>query len=69
MGWVRLRIEVALEEQLLRGLRWHADITPHNILNIQGRFKLADPGFMKFIKSTNQTPKEVLSGGTETYGT
>jgi serine/threonine protein kinase len=47
---------------------WHADIKPDNILIVQGKFKLADPGFVKFVKSTGGTPRELLPGGTESYG-
>ena len=57
---------------------WHADIKPDNILivaengpdgNEIEKFKLADPGFAKFVKKTGTSPIEVpLSGGTETYG-
>lgn len=59
-------------------LRWHADIKPDNILIIEEdgplgikmeRFKLADPGFAKFVEKRGPDPMEVpLSGGTETYG-
>lgn len=48
--------------------RWHADIKPDNILIVHGNFKLADPGFTKWVKKTDQVPKELLRGGTETYG-
>ena len=38
----------------------------------EGTFKLADPGFAKFINKSEEAsievPKELLSGGTETYG-
>ncbi|KAL8946445.1 MAG: hypothetical protein Q9222_007160 [Ikaeria aurantiellina] len=48
---------------------WHADIKPDNILSIQGKFKLADPGFARFKrKEVNCNPEEFLLGGTETYG-
>lgn len=47
---------------------WHADIKPDNILTVQGRFKLADPGFVKFVRKSGQDPEEVLLGGTATYG-
>ena len=57
--------------------RWHADIKPDNILiieeedstgNTRERFKLADPGFAKFVAKTCQNRKVMLTGGTETYG-
>jgi hypothetical protein len=48
--------------------RWHADIKPDNILSVQGKFKLADPGFATFIPKKDGIPKEHVSGGTETYG-
>ncbi|KFY94147.1 hypothetical protein V500_03400 [Pseudogymnoascus sp. VKM F-4518 (FW-2643)] len=47
---------------------WHADITPDNILIVQERFKLADLGFAKFVKTTQSDPEEFIYGGTETYG-
>lgn len=49
-------------------ISWHADIKPDNILIVHGKFKLADPGFVKFVKKTTIKPKEVQNGGTETYG-
>jgi hypothetical protein len=52
--------------------RWHADIKPDNILSVQGKFKLADPGFAKFVKKIKKThkvlPRQHVLGGTETYG-
>ena len=49
--------------------RWHADIKPDNILSVQGRFKVADPGFAKFVpKIEGQVAEEFVLGGTETYG-
>ncbi|KAL8772818.1 MAG: hypothetical protein Q9209_002163 [Squamulea sp. 1 TL-2023] len=47
---------------------WHADIKPDNILSVQGRFKLADPGFAKFVEKGEKDPEEFVLGGTETYG-
>ncbi|KAK0114162.1 hypothetical protein ONS95_013663 [Cadophora gregata] len=47
---------------------WHADIKPDNILLVHGKFKLADPGFMKVVRKTGKEPVEALSGGTETFG-
>ena len=49
-------------------IRWHADIKPDNILIVHEKFKLADPGFAKFIKKADGNPKEIVTGGTETYG-
>jgi serine/threonine protein kinase len=51
--------------------RWHADIKPDNILIVQGKFKLADPGFATFIRAnkSDPDPKTILLGGTTTYGT
>ncbi|OBT55671.1 hypothetical protein VE04_06921 [Pseudogymnoascus sp. 24MN13] len=48
---------------------WHADIKPDNILIVQGKFKLADPGFATFVKKKriNPEPKKVVTGGTEAY--
>lgn len=55
--------------KLMDGFRWHADIKPDNILIVQGKFKLADPGFATFVKkkNTETEPKKVVAGGTETY--
>ncbi|KAI9744665.1 MAG: hypothetical protein M1818_002194 [Claussenomyces sp. TS43310] len=51
---------------------WHADIKPDNILEIQGIFKLADPGFAKFLEKAKEMsssdPTANLSGGTYTFG-
>ncbi|KAL8820291.1 MAG: hypothetical protein Q9223_001457 [Gallowayella weberi] len=47
---------------------WHADIKPDNILSVQGKFKLSDPGFAKFKKKAETDPEEFVFGGTETYG-
>ncbi|KAF7505103.1 hypothetical protein GJ744_001243 [Endocarpon pusillum] len=46
---------------------WHADIKPANILSVQGNFKLADPGFARFEKSSERD-KTIISGGTTSYG-
>ena len=47
---------------------WHADIKPDNILSVQGKFKLSDPGFAKFVAKGEKDPEEFVMGGTETYG-
>ncbi|KAL8962851.1 MAG: hypothetical protein Q9193_000811 [Seirophora villosa] len=47
---------------------WHADVKPDNILSIQGKFKLCDPGFATFVRKTRNDPEAFLLGGTETYG-
>ncbi|KAL8972470.1 MAG: hypothetical protein Q9197_002763 [Variospora fuerteventurae] len=47
---------------------WHADVKPDNILSVQGKFKLSDPGFAKFVRKTDNDPEAFLLGGTETYG-
>jgi serine/threonine protein kinase len=55
----------------LTSYRWHADIKPDNILSVDGKFKLADPGFAKFVKMTEKDDidlKQFVLGGTETYG-
>ncbi|KUJ16335.1 uncharacterized protein LY89DRAFT_719074 [Mollisia scopiformis] len=50
------------------GNRWHADIKPSNVLEIDGEFKLADPGFAIFQKKIgNARPTAELTGGTKTY--
>lgn len=47
--------------------RWHADIKPDNILIVQGKFKLADPGFARFEKQAVGDLTTIF-GGTTTYG-
>jgi hypothetical protein len=47
--------------------RWHADIKPDNILWVQQRFKLADPGFARFERA-NEKDETIIRGGTRTYG-
>ncbi|KAL9633797.1 MAG: hypothetical protein Q9204_003254 [Flavoplaca sp. TL-2023a] len=49
-------------------LGWHADIKPDNILSVQGRFKLSDPGFAVFVEKRAMDLEEQVMGGTETYG-
>jgi serine/threonine protein kinase len=68
MGNEQRRPILARQSRLLTTTRWHADIKPDNILVVQGKFKLADPGFVKFVKKTNEEPREQVMGGTETYG-
>ncbi|KAK2056910.1 hypothetical protein LY76DRAFT_517425 [Colletotrichum caudatum] len=50
-------------------LTWHGDIKPENILRVNGRFKLADPGEarmrLKSIGTGDQKTK--ATGGTRTY--
>ena len=52
---------------LMRWRRWHADVKPANILFINGKFKLADPGFVKFVQNNIEDPTAVLEGCTWTY--
>lgn len=50
---------------------WHADIKPDNILEIQGKLKLADPGFARFKEKASGSvtdPTTNLRGGTHTFG-
>ena len=51
---------------------WHSDIKPDNILQVGGRFKLADPGFARFKKVDKargeRPPEDHILGGTATYG-
>ena len=61
---------------MLMSSRWHSDIKPDNILNVEDtgtgicKFKLADPGFAQFEPKDRDTkiPKRKLWGGTKTYG-
>ena len=53
---------------MLTVFSWHADIKPDNIISVQGKFKLSDPGFATFKTKSEQDPEEFLLGGTETYG-
>ncbi|KAF2006619.1 hypothetical protein P154DRAFT_615336 [Amniculicola lignicola CBS 123094] len=51
---------------------WHADIKPENIILVRNQYKLADPGFARFKKKTQEkgaAPPEIkVHGGTDTYG-
>lgn len=51
---------------------WHADIKPDNILEVEGKFKLADPGFAIFLKrdkeKSESEPKARIQGGTYSLG-
>lgn len=47
--------------------RLHADIKPANILNVQGEFKLGDPGLACFGSGEAETCIQLL-GLTETFG-
>ena len=49
-------------------LRWHADIKPANILLVQKRFKLADPGFARFERVAKSYQETRIMGGTMTFG-
>lgn len=58
--------------------RWHGDIKPENILDVQGRFKLADPGEACLVpvpkrESAPHGDQRVLKaqvpGGTKSFGT
>ena len=44
----------------------------HKLEQNETTFKLADPGFAKFVKKSKKkptdVPKQLLFGGTETYG-
>ena len=57
-----------LPSPFLMAFRWHADIKPDNILSVQGRFKLSDPGFAVFVEKRGKDLEEQVMGGTETYG-
>lgn len=51
---------------------WHNDIKPENIIVVNERYKLADPGFAKFKKTLEQEdgeslPRIIAHGGTATY--
>jgi len=50
---------------------WHADIKPANILSVEGKLKLADPGFAAFLRKdgySSARPETFIYGGTATYG-
>ncbi len=63
----------ALSFHVTNDSRWHADIKPDNILEIEGKFKLADPGFARFLEKdkgkSNSDPRANMSGGTYSFGT
>jgi serine/threonine protein kinase len=50
--------------------RWHGDVKPENILRVQERFKLADPGEARiFLAQTEDGQSRApVTGGTRTYG-
>lgn len=51
--------------------RWHGDIKPENILDVRGRFKLADPGEARVkvvALPTAEVPKIQVPGGTRSFG-
>lgn len=58
--------------------RWHGDIKPENILDVQGRFKLADPGEACVVtvpkdptgpRDSEKIPRTQVPGGTVSFGT
>ncbi|KAJ4356762.1 uncharacterized protein N0V89_004798 [Didymosphaeria variabile] len=51
---------------------WHNDIKPENVIVVNDKYKLADPGFAKFKKTLEEKdgesfPKIIAEGGTTTY--
>ncbi|KAF1979436.1 hypothetical protein BU23DRAFT_154737 [Bimuria novae-zelandiae CBS 107.79] len=49
---------------------WHNDIKPENVIVVNGKYKLADPGFAKFQKILEENaplPTIIAHGGTATY--
>lgn len=53
----------------LTSTRWHCDIKPENILRTGGRFKLADFGETRILRSDpDEQPQAIITGGTMTYG-
>jgi hypothetical protein len=53
--------------------RWHGDIKPENILDVEGTYKLADPGEARIKRvrsadSRSDAPRAAMTGGTRTYG-
>jgi serine/threonine protein kinase len=55
------------------GGRWHGDIKPENILFVQGKYKLSDPGEARIRRETTienrvHPPRAIANGGTRTYG-
>ncbi|KAK1528151.1 hypothetical protein CPAR01_12709 [Colletotrichum paranaense] len=49
---------------------WHADIKPENILRVDSRYKLADPGeaYIQLSNGENRRQSARVTGGTRTYG-
>lgn len=62
----------AITRLTISGLRWHGDIKPENILDVRGRFKLADPGEarVKYVSGPpgGEIPKIAVFGGTRSFG-
>lgn len=48
-------------------IRFHADIKPENILLVEGKCKLADFGFTKFVQETDTEERAFLAGATWKY--
>ncbi|KAI1346723.1 hypothetical protein F5Y01DRAFT_264959 [Xylaria sp. FL0043] len=50
---------------------WHGDIKPENILDVKGRFKLADPGEARVktvsVSYNGEAPKVQVLGGTRSF--
>ncbi|KAL2075033.1 hypothetical protein VTL71DRAFT_8813 [Oculimacula yallundae] len=67
-------VEITVEGHTTSWLGWHLDIKPENILFCKGGWKIADPGFARFVrrleakKDDNDLPVIPLSGGTAAYG-
>lgn len=56
---------------ILTVYRWHADIKPENVLVVNDKFKLADPGFAVFEdgkQDVDGRPRKEIKGGTTSYG-
>lgn len=58
---------IALNDGVVMG--WHADVKPDNILIVDGKFKLSDFGFSKFVSfGAGEVAETTMYGGTLTYG-
>ncbi|KAJ8131290.1 hypothetical protein O1611_g2337 [Lasiodiplodia mahajangana] len=64
-------IQITLHRGIYTTYLWHGDIKPENILDVRGRFKLADPGEARvktvWGPSSEGVPKIQVPGGTRSF--
>ncbi|KAI1122268.1 hypothetical protein F5Y10DRAFT_271233 [Nemania abortiva] len=64
-------IQITVHHGIYTTYLWHGDIKPENILDVRGRFKLADPGEARektvWGPSSGEVPKIQVPGGTRSF--